>query len=221
MGRRTVEGKTSTEEVQRLPAELLPAPPPRRQGLRMAAVVAGFLVLVAGIWTFALTRRAPERDAPGTTGGAPSPAVSSPPAMTLEAFAALPSEEQKAIIEQAIARAGAILDEAYRTLNPALLPQVYTGAALELQQQQLGELVKQGRPSMSTSEGRILHIAAFPELGFVSVIVEGTETSWWLDPKTLQPTGTPAVRSGRSSLTLVLEDGVWKLKERIEMEATP
>jgi len=141
--------------------------------------------------------------------------------MSIQAFALLPPDQQKAIMQQVLDHGDAVLNEAYSTLNPALLPQILTGPALQVDQQQLKGLIQRNQPETSTGTGQVLHVIASAQFGFISVDYQGTETDYLLDPKTHQPVGTPTtVGPGRQSLTIVDEDGVWKVKEIIQEQHT-
>lgn len=223
---RRVEEKRSSDELGALPLE---QPVPQRHGLLPFWVVAAaVVVVVAGIWAFALTRSSPKAVNPPAvtasapaTGNVPSPVASGVPATTIQAFAALSRDQQIAIMQQVLAHYGDVVNQAYSTLNPTLLPQVLTGAELQVQQQQLQGLIQRNQPESSTSQGTVLSVATFPQFGFVSVDAQGTETGYVLNPTTHQPTGPPTVVTGRRSHTLVIEDGVWKVKESIQEQPTP
>lgn len=228
MARRTAEDKGSTDGVEAFPSQ---QPAPRRRGLLpFWAVAATVVVVVAGIWVSALTRKSPKIVKPpaGTasapaTGSSPSPVASGVPATTIQAFAALSAPQQTAIMQQVLDHYDDVLAEAYSTLDPALLPQVLTGAELQLQQQQLQGLVQRNQPEAETDTFSVLSVAAFPQFGFVSVDgVSGAGTVSFLDPTTHQPTGpTTVLPSKRGSLTIVAGDGVWKVKENVQEQATP
>jgi hypothetical protein len=219
MARRTAEGKRSSDESEALPLEQ--AAPRRRRLAPFWLVAAVFVVIVAGIWVFALTRSSPHAVKPPpapsvapSSAVAPSPAATMPAATSIQAFAALPANQQKAIMQQAMDTYSQVLAQAFRSLNPSLLAEVDTGAELNVQQQDLAQL--HGRPESVTGNGTVLSVTASPSLGFVSVQVQGTETDQWLDPTTLQPTGTPVTGSTVSSYSLVIDGGVWKVSEHIQ-----
>ena len=231
MARRTAGEKRRSEEAKALPLE---QPASRRRGrLSFWALATAAVVVVAGIWAFALTRgssravKPPVVSATGSTPTAPatpstaSPVVSGVAATTIQAFAALPAAQQTAIMQKVVQHYNDVLNQAYSTLNPALLPQVLTGAELQVQQQQLQTLIQRNQPETANSQATILSVAAFPQLGFVSVDLQGTETGYALDPTTHTPTGPPTVTNSRGSLTIVAEDGIWKVKESIQEQPTP
>lgn len=219
MARRTAEGKRSSDEAGAPPQE---EPGPRRRSLAPFWLVAAVsVVIVAGIWVFALTRSSPHAVkpppapsiAPSST-VAPSPAATMPAATSIQAFAALSASQQVAVMQQALNTYDDVVSEAARTLNASLLPEVATGAELQVQQEGLAQ--QQGRPEAMTGQGSVLSVTPAPQYGFVSIQVEGTETDQWLDPATLQPTGSPVSGSARSSYSLVIVAGAWKVQEHIQ-----
>jgi hypothetical protein len=219
MARRTAEGKRSSDESEALPLEQ--AAPRRRRLAPFWLVAAVFVVIVAGIWVFALTRSSPHAVKPPPAPSvapsspvAPSSAAKMPSATSIQAFAALPADQQKAIMQQAMDAAGEAISQVSRTLNASLLSEVATGAELQVLQQGLAQ--QQGRPESVIGNGTVLSVTASPAFGFVSVQVQGTETDQWLNPTTLQPTGTPVSGSSVSSYSLVIEGGVWKVNEHIQ-----
>jgi hypothetical protein len=115
-------------------------------------------------------------------------------------------------MQQAIDHFNAVLGEAYRKLDLTLLPEVTTGPELQVQQQQLANLKAQGRPTVEEGTYTITGIGVAPALGSVSVRTEGTDQTWYLDPKTLQRVGQPNVNNTPATYTFVPEGGVWKVK---------
>jgi hypothetical protein len=55
-------------------------------------------------------------------------------------------------------------------------------------------------------------IGVAPALGSVSVRTEGTDQTWYLDPKTLQRVGQPNINNTPATYTFVPEGGVWKVE---------
>jgi hypothetical protein len=151
---------------------------------------------------------APARPAATPTASASAPAI----ATSVAAFAALPADQKKVQMQQAIDRYNAVIDQAYRTLDLTLLPEVTTGPELQVQQQQLGTLKAEGKPTGGDDIYAITGIGVAPALGSVSVRTQGTERNWYLDPKTLQRVGQPNVNNAPATYTFVPEDGVWKVK---------
>ena len=161
------------------------------------------------------------RAAPVATGHPVSPPTTaltqaSPPALavptTVAAFAALSHDQQRLVMQQVLGHYNSVIAQAYRNLDLGLLPDVLTGAALQTQQQQLGSLKAQGKPTGGDASFTITGIGTTPALGVVQVRIEGTDRTSFLDPKTLQPVGQPNVNSTPATYTLVPEGGVWKVE---------
>jgi hypothetical protein len=174
------------------------------------AIIGLAMVATAVIVTARASGVAPAAAPPAVTPTAPA----SGPAMatSVTAFAALPADQKKVQMQQAIDHVIAVLAKAYRNLDPTVLPEVITGPALQVEQEQLATLKAEGRPTGGDHTYTITGIGVAPALGSVSVRTEGTERNWYLDPKTLQRIGQPNVNSAPATYTLVIEDGVWKTK---------
>jgi hypothetical protein len=185
----------------------------------VAAATGGWLILGGG-------RTQAHHPTPGKSATAPAasaaPSLPAPvPATTFEAFAALSSEQQQAVMQAAVDRYGAVVGQVFQTFDGSLLPQVATGDELGVLQQDLQTAIKNGYPTVDHSQVTILSIALSPKpYSFVSVHIQATGTDQYLDPKTLQPLGTPAPSSGTSSYSFVIDGGVWKVSEHIQ-DATP
>jgi hypothetical protein len=179
-----------------------------------ALVVLG--IAMAGSAYYVATRPAAAHPASPVTSAPTAPAQASPALAipsTVAAFQALGPTQGKAVMQQELDQVIAVLAKAYRNLDPTLLPQVMTGDALRVQQQQVASLQAKGTPTGGTDSYTITGIGTAPALGSVSVQTQGTEQTWFLDPKTLQRVGQPNVSSGPATYVLVPEDGVWKVKE--------
>src|SRR5882672_3003203 len=110
------------------------------------AIIGLAMVATAVIVTARAKAVAPAAAPPAATPTAPASA----PAMasSVTAFAALPADQKKVQMQQAIDRYNAVIDQAYRKLDLTLLPEVTTGPELQVQQQQLANLKSQGRPTV-------------------------------------------------------------------------
>jgi hypothetical protein len=110
-----------------------------------------------------------------------------------------------------------VTNEAFRTLNPALLPQVATGGELPVLQRSVQDAIQKNQPVDYQGSTTLLHIVLSPRpYNFVSIEIQGTETGQYLDPKTLKPIGTPSTTTARSTFSFVIQDGVWKVSEHIQ-----
>lgn len=176
-----------------------------------ALAIIGLAMVATAVIVTAQAKTAPPAAVPPP---ATPTAPASAPAMatSVTAFATLPADQKKVQMQRAIDHTIAVLAQAYRDLDPSLLPEVMTGPALEVEQNQLGTLKAEGRPTGGDHTYTITGIGVAPALGSVSVRTEGTERTWYLDPKTLQPVGQPNVNSAPATYTLVIEDGIWKTK---------
>lgn len=195
----------------------LPPPEPRRRLSWIGPVAFVLLVAIAAV-VVAVVRPGghakPHQPAPRS----PSPAASqSVPATTYEAFAALSPAQQQAVMQGAIDHYGTVYAQALRTLNPALLPEIATGDLLNVLRQNLTTVIKNGYPIDEEGHATVLQVLLSPQpYSFVSVHVQSTETGQYLDPKTLQPIGTPGPSAGSSSFSFLIEGGVWKASEHIQ-----
>ena len=201
-----------------------PAPPEEHRSLLGWAALA-FVVVVAlagGGWFVLGQRTRHHQPTPGNSASAPStagtPSLPAPvPATTYEAFAAMSTDQQQAVMQAVFDRDNAVWEEAVRTLNLSLLPQIATGDELGVLQRALQTVIKNGYPVAATNQTTILQVVMSPQpLSFVSVHVQVAATDQYLDPKTLQPIGTPDPSSGTSSFSFVIQDGTWKESEHIQ-----
>jgi hypothetical protein len=149
---------------------------------------------------------------PATTAPTQASPTTLPVPTTVAEFAALSHDQQKAVMQQEVDRFNSVLDRAYRNLDLSLLPEVTTGPELQTQQRLLAALKANGTPGGGDHNYMITGIGTAPALGSVSVRIEGTDRSWYLDPKTLQPVGQPHVDNSPATYTLVPQDGVWKVE---------
>jgi hypothetical protein len=224
MARRTQERHQGAEAAPQGPAE---KERPFRLGLivfAIAIVIAGgFVVYMFGSRTQPTPLPSSQASSPPTA-AVPTqilPSVGPAPATTYDAFAALPSPQQQSVMQQAIAHYSAVVAQAFRTLDPALLPQVATGGELPVLQKGLQTAIQKHQPESLEGQATILHIVLSPKpYNFVSIDVQGTGSDQYLDPTTLQPIGTPSTTALRSSFSLVIEDGVWKVSEHIQEQQT-
>lgn len=201
-----------------------PAPPEERRARRGWVALVIVLVAVAVVATAgwlvlgqpAQHHTAPPRNPAAST--AATPTLATPvPATTFQAFAALSSDQQQAVMQAALDRYTAVGAEAFRTLDPSVLPQAATGDELDVLQQGLQAMIKAGYPEDDSGQDTILQVLLSPQpYSFVSVHARSEETTQYLDPKTLQPVGTPSVTSGTSTFTFVIEGGTWKVSEHIK-----
>jgi hypothetical protein len=212
--------------------EAAPQGPPEKQRpfwlgwIAFAVVVA---VVVGLVWVMYVPHHQPTTPLPGSqTSNPPTavpptqlvPSVGPAPATTYDDFAALPSPQQQAVMEQAIHHYFDVTNEAFRTLNPALLPQVATGGELPVLQQALQKAIQNHQPDTEQDQITILRIVLSPRpYTFISIDTQGTSTQQYLDPTSLQPIGSPTTTSGHSSFSLVIENGVWKVSEHIQEQA--
>lgn len=201
-----------------------PAPPGEPRSRLGWAALAFVLVVAmgAGGWFVIGHQEAHHQPAPGTSAVVPStsgmPSLPAPvPATTYDAFAALPSDQQAAVMGAAANRYGAVVGQAFQTLDGSLLSQVATGDELQVLQQDLQKAIKAGYPTVDHSQVTVLEVVLSPKpYNFVSVHIQATGTDQYLDPKTGQPIGTPEPSSGTSSYSFVIEAGVWKVSEHIQ-----
>jgi hypothetical protein len=207
---------------------LQPHPPSGRERPSWLPWVALVIVAAVGgglVWYVSPseTRPQPVQSSPTTSSSTGASATLAPgvPATTYAAFAALPPAQQQATMQQAMAHYSAVLYEAYRTLNPGLLPQIASGPELQVLQQNLAAAVQADRPGTGTSSFTILHITMSPQpFTFVSVDAQGTDVDQYLDPRTLLPIGTPNTTTTRSSYSFVIDAGVWKVQNDIQEQPT-
>jgi hypothetical protein len=225
MARRT-EGPTKEGSG---PDQLPPSAPPTQERPFWLGWAALIIVIVVGVGlvVFLSTRPGgkplPLNSAPpGASPSAPAPSVAPSlpagvPATTYAAFAALPPTQQKAVMQEAIDNYSKVVAQAFRTLDPGLLPHIATGGELGVLQQELQVAVQNHQPQSLQSQASILNIVMSPQpYSFVSINVQGTGTDQDLDPTTLQPIGTPNTSTVTSSFSLVIEDGVWKVSQHIQ-----
>ena len=215
-----------TEERPGVNVPGLPPSEPRRR-LGWVGPVAFVLVVAVAAVVVAVTRpggHAKPRNPAGSSAPVSSPssaAAQGVPATTYEAFAALSPAQQEAVMQAAMDHYGAVYAQALRTLNPALLPETATGDLLGVLQQKLATTIKNGYPIDEEGHATVLQVLMSPQpYSFVSVHVQSTGTDQYLDPKTLQPIGTPEPSTGATSFSFVIDGGVWKASENIQ-DATP
>lgn len=201
-----------------------PAPPEEHRS-RLGWAALAFVVVVAltaGGWFVLGHRTRHHQPTPGSSSGAPStantPSLPAPvPATTYQAFAALSSDQRQAVMEQVMKTYNETVGLAVKNLDPSLLPRVATGDELTALQTALNAAIQKRQPVSDSATAAIRAIVMSPQpYSFVSIDVLATETSQYLDPATLQPLGTPSVTNGRSSFSLVIEGGVWKVSEHIQ-----
>ena len=225
MARRTQERHQGVEAG---PQGLAEEERPFRWGLLVFAIV---IVVAGGLVVYVLgSRTQPTRPLPGSQASSSPPAapptqlvpsVGPAPATTYDDFAALSSYEQQAVMQQAIDHYLAVVADTFMHLNPALLPQVATGAQLQVLQQAVQQAIQKHQPVSEQGSATILHIVLSPRpYSFVSIDVRGTGIDQYLDPTTLQPVGTPNTTTSRSSFSFVIENGVWKVSEHIQEQAS-
>src|SRR6266446_5092658 len=148
MARRTQERHQGAEAAPQGPPE---KERPFRLGLiafAVAIVIAGGLVVyVSGSRTQPTPPPSTQASSPPTA--APTqilPSVGPAPATTYDDFAALPWPQQQTVMQQAIDHYSAVVAEAFRTLNPALLPQIATGGELPVLQKGLQTAIQKHQP---------------------------------------------------------------------------
>lgn len=200
-----------------------PAPPQEHRSSLVWIALALLVVLLAaaGGWFVFGGRTHHNRPAPSNSTSAPP--VSEPtlpaaiPATTYAAFAALAPDQQRAVMQAVLNRNNAIWAQAVRTLDPSLLPGFATGDELQALQKDLQTVIKNGYPLADSNQTTILQVLMSPlPYSFVSVHVQASAIDQYLDPRTLQPIGTPDPSSGTSSFSLVIQDGTWKESEHIQ-----
>lgn len=209
--------------------DLLPPPGAgEKEGPFWLGWIALAIVLAAGVGLFvymsthpgakpAPVSNPPPAASPSAPSASSAPITGGVPATTYADFAALPGPQQIAVMQQVIDHYGEVVALASRTLDPNVLPRVATGAQLQALQKNLQPFIQYGHPVDDRSQAKILHLAMSPApYSFVSIDVQATGTDQYLDPKTLQPIGTPKATSGRSSFSFVIEDGIWKAGEHIQ-----
>jgi hypothetical protein len=188
----------------------------------LVIVIAVGVAMVVFLSTRSHPKPVPVNNPPSSSpsAAAPSAAASAPagvPATTYDAFVALPPAQQQAVMQQAITAYNNVLNEASETLDASALPLVATGHELPILQQAVATAAKNRQPARYQNHETVLAIVMSPRpFSFVSVNVSYTETSQYLDPSTSQPIGTSYTSSGRTSFTLVIENGVWKVSEHIQ-----
>ena len=201
-----------------------PAPPEEhRSRLGWAALVFVVAVaLAAGGWFVLGHRTQQHQPTPGSSSGAPptanTPSLPPPvPATTYQAFAALSSDQQQAVMQQVLNRYDAVIDQAYRTLDGSALQGVATGDQLSVVQNDFSSVKQAGYPLSDQNQVAILQVVMSPQpYSFVSVHIQSTGVDQYLDPKTLQPVGTPKTSSGTSSFSFVIQNGTWVASEHIQ-----
>jgi hypothetical protein len=221
MARRTQERHQGAEAAPQGPAE-------KERPFRLGLIVFAIAIVIAGGLVVYMFGSRTQPTPPPTSSQASNPPTAAPtqaapsigpgvPATTYNDFAALPPPQQQTVMQQAIDHYDAVLGQAYRTLDPSLLPTVATGAQLQVVQQSLQKAIQNHQPESDESAVTILHIVLSPRpYSFVSIDIQATETAQYLDPKTLAPVGSTNTSTGRSSFSFVIQDGVWKVSEHIQ-----
>jgi len=166
MARRTQERHQGAEAVPQGPAE-------KERPFRLGMIVFAIAIIIAGglvVYVFG-SRTHPTPPLPGSQASSPptaAPTQAAPsigpgvPATTYDDFAALPPYQQQAVMQQAIDHYDAVLGQAYRNLDPSLLPTVATGAQLQVVQQSLQAAVQKHQPEAGETQATILHIVLSP-----------------------------------------------------------
>jgi hypothetical protein len=126
------------------------------------------------------------------------------------------STDVRAQVEQAYLHAWDVWAEALLELDPSRLPEVLTGRALQAVQQRLEEQREKNQPVRLRAEHnyRILII----DQTTASVDDRYVNHSVRLDPDTLEPIAEDPNQRLRTSFTMRLVDGTWKIAEIIESD---
>jgi hypothetical protein len=224
---REIEDRRLTEAPPRIPGP--PAPPEKRPARWLPWV--GVVVLVALLGGLLLFMRGKPAHHPtpvnsvGASGPTPSaapsaaPSLSAPvPATTYQAFAALPMDQQKAVMLAAINRYDEVLNQAYETLNGSLLPLVATGANLSLLQQKMVTVRNTGYALKEVDQNTVLQVLIPPSVDLVSIQLQSISTLQYVSPTTLQPVSSPGAPSSSTTIfTFVIQDGTWKVSEHLQV----
>ena len=143
-------------------------------------------------------------------GGNSSPIPSSPPPSSA------PATDTRNQVERAYLRAWDVWADSLLTLDPSRLPEVLTGRALEVITGQVEEQAGKNEP-----------VRIRVEHNYTIVLVNATTASVEdryvnhnvrLDPETLEPIEEDPNHRERTTFTMKLVDGTWKLAEIIEFK---
>jgi hypothetical protein len=207
-----------------------PQPPAGRNWLAIVVIGIVALAVVAGgivDWRRSQVPAIPPMQSPPAAASPVASAPAAPPTAapapaSLAAFAALPPAQQQAEMQQAVTAYDAVLAEAISTLDQAPLSEVATGGELAVLQKTLDAAFQRDQPERVQDHFSILHIVMSPQpYTFVSVDTNGTETDQFIDPHTHQPIGSPSQKVGHTSLTFVIQGGVWKVSDIIQEPPIP
>jgi hypothetical protein len=140
--------------------------------------------------------------------GSPSPSPSSPTSNSVT------PPDVRAQVEQAYLRAWDVWADSLLRLDPSRLPEDLTGRALEIITKQVQEQAKKNQP-----------VRIRVEHDYTIVLINATMASIEdryinhnvrLDPKTLEPIEKDPNHRERTTFTMELVDGTWKIAEIIE-----
>ncbi|HEU5002538.1 MAG TPA: hypothetical protein VFW71_07160 [Actinomycetota bacterium] len=179
----------------------------------MALTAGGWLVL--GHWT------QHHQPTPGNSASPPggTPSLPAPvPATTFEAFAALPADQQQAVMLEVMNRFNEVVNQSSERLDASVLPLVATGDELGALKQRFQTLQQSGYGLSTGTQVTVLRVVMSPQpYSFVSIHIQSTETAQYVKPTTLEPVGSPApATSVTSSFSFVIEDGTWKASEHFQ-----
>jgi hypothetical protein len=178
-------------------------------GLVMLASAAVVLTLPKAV--------APAAPAPGPTAPASAPAsapaVAVPAWTTYEQFYALTPAQQTEVMQQAVDHVDAVLKQALGTLDASHLNEVYSGTELGLVTKQVEDLRLGGHPLGGKAVATVRQVVpAKPPVPLVTVRVVGTDTSWYVDPKTGQPDSATRSVQVDSLMEIVWGGGQWRIQ---------
>jgi hypothetical protein len=160
-------------------------------GVLVAALVIGFLVL----------RGSNDSPPPSTsTTGTPTPT----------------STDVRVQVDEAYLHAWDVWAEALLELDPSRLPEVLTGRALRVVEQRLKKQREENQPVRLSAEHNYRIVIVDPTTA--SVDDRYVNHSVRLDPDTLEPNEEDPNQRLRTSFTMRLVDGTWKIAEIIEYE---
>jgi hypothetical protein len=169
----------------------------RARVLKVGAVL--LAVLVAGLVAGFLVLR-------GNSDSPPSSSTTRTPTST----------DVRAQVEQAYLHAWDVWAESLLQLDPSRLPEVLTGRALRVVQERLEEQRQKNQPVLLRAEHNY-RIGIIDETT-ASVDDRYINHSVRLDPDTLDPIEEDPNQRLRTSFTMRLVDGTWKIAEIIEYE---
>src|SRR5437879_504236 len=166
MARRTQERHQGADAAPQGPAE-------NERPFRLGLIVFAIAIVIAGglvVYVFG-SRTQPNRPLPSTQASSPptgAPTQPAPsigpgvPATTYDDFAALPSPQQQTVMQEAIQHYLDVTNEAFRTLNPALLPQVATGGELPVLQRSVQDVIQKNQPVDYPGSTTHLNLVLYP-----------------------------------------------------------